>query len=93
MSALEPDAFVNLEGRRRSDHALLSLAFGSTEHWGRPYIPSGKEEEECFVSDIAQSIQQRGSSGDIDVEILITSIGEDILDSWNWNSFFFFFFF
>ncbi|KAF8674879.1 hypothetical protein AX14_005224, partial [Amanita brunnescens Koide BX004] len=39
VSVLEPDIFVNMDGRGRSDHALISLAFGSTEHWGRPYIP------------------------------------------------------
>ena len=44
ISALEPDAFVNLDGQGRSDHALITLAFGTTEHWGRPYIPSGEEE-------------------------------------------------
>ena len=34
LTAMEPDIFVNLEGRGRSDHAILSLAFGTTEHWG-----------------------------------------------------------
>ena len=43
VAALEPDIFVNLEGRGRSDHALLTLAFGSTEHWGWPYIPRVKK--------------------------------------------------
>ncbi|KAF8696579.1 hypothetical protein AX14_001505 [Amanita brunnescens Koide BX004] len=46
IATLEPDTFVNMDGRGRSDHTLLSLAFGTTEHWGRPYIPSGEEEEE-----------------------------------------------
>jgi hypothetical protein len=49
LAPLFPDVFVNLEGRGRSDHALISLAFGTTEHWGQPYIPSGEEEEENFV--------------------------------------------
>ena len=53
---LEPDVFVNLEGCGRSDHAVLSLAFGTTEHWGRPYIPSGEEEEDRFIHDLASSI-------------------------------------
>ncbi|KAF8700603.1 hypothetical protein AX14_000649 [Amanita brunnescens Koide BX004] len=86
---LEPDAFVNLEGRGRSDHALLSLAFGTTEHWGRPYIPSREEEEERFVQDLADSICKRSSSSALpegDVETIINSIGEDILASWNRNS-------
>ena len=84
---LEPDAFVNMEGRGRSDHALLSLAFGTTEHWGRPYIPSGEEEEERFVQDLANSICKRASTlPEIDVETIVDNIGEDILASWNRNS-------
>ena len=59
VSALEPDAFVNLEGRGRSDHALITLAFGTTEHWGRPYIPSGEEEEDRFCQDLSESIRRR----------------------------------
>ncbi|KAF8703921.1 hypothetical protein AX14_014102 [Amanita brunnescens Koide BX004] len=85
--AMEPDIFVNLEGRGRSDHAILSLAFGTTEHWGRPYIPAGEEEEERFISDIAKSIHRRtNASTDDDVDQLVASIGDDILDSWNRNS-------
>ncbi|KAF8718609.1 hypothetical protein AX14_011709, partial [Amanita brunnescens Koide BX004] len=86
ISALEPDVFVNMEGRGRSDHALISLVFGSTEHWGRPYIPSGEEEEERFVLDLAKSIQRRANSDSNDVEALTAAIGQDILDSWNRNS-------
>ena len=87
LAALEPDVFVNLEGRGRSDHAILSLAFGTTEHWGRPYIPAGEDEEDRFISDIAKSICQRtNASADSDIERLVTSIGDDILDSWNRNS-------
>ncbi|KAF8718447.1 hypothetical protein AX14_011825, partial [Amanita brunnescens Koide BX004] len=33
ISTLEPDIFVNMDGRGRSDHALISFAFSSTEHW------------------------------------------------------------
>ncbi|KAF8697731.1 hypothetical protein AX14_001262 [Amanita brunnescens Koide BX004] len=58
LASLEPDVFVNMEGRGRSDHALLSLAFGTTEHWGRPYIPSGEEEEDRFIQDLASSINK-----------------------------------
>jgi ribonuclease HI len=87
LTAMEPDVFVNLEGRGRSDHAILSLAFGTTEHWGRPYIPAGEEEEERFISDIAESIHRRtNASADNDIEQLVASIGDDILDSWNRNS-------
>ena len=87
IATLEPDTFVNMDGRGRSDHALLSLAFGTTEHWGRPYIPSGEEEEERFISDISESIRRRvhmdAAAG---VELLVESIGQDILASWNRNS-------
>ncbi|KAF8679423.1 hypothetical protein AX14_004553 [Amanita brunnescens Koide BX004] len=58
ISALEPDAFVNLDGRGRSDHALITLAFGTTEHWGRPYIPSG--EEESLLQDINEAVDLIG---------------------------------
>ncbi|KAF8694177.1 hypothetical protein AX14_002093 [Amanita brunnescens Koide BX004] len=84
---LEPDVFVNLEGRGRSDHALISLAFGTTDHWGRPYIPTGEEEEDRFISDISASLRQRSTAvTDTNVEKIVGSIGEDILASWNRNS-------
>ena len=87
LTSLEPDAFVNLENRGRSDHALLSLSFGTTEHWGRPYIPSGEEEEDRFVQDLADSIKKRATTSHLhDVETTIAGIGQDILDSWNRNS-------
>ncbi|KAF8660768.1 hypothetical protein AX14_007331 [Amanita brunnescens Koide BX004] len=86
LAPLEPDVFVNMDGRGRSDHALLSLAFGTTEHWGRPYIPSGEEEEERFVRDLADSICRCTSPAhDSNVEDLVACIGQDILDSWNRN--------
>ena len=86
----EPDVFVNLEGRGRSDHALISLTFGTTEHWGRPYIPTGEEEEDRFVSDLSTSIRHRTATittaTDANVENIVESIGQDILASWNRNS-------
>ena len=87
LMSLEPDVFVNMEGRGRSDHALLSLAFGTTEHWGRPYIPSGEEEEDRFVQDLSDSIRRRAHALDRhSVEDAIAGIGDDILSSWNRNS-------
>ncbi|KAF8678491.1 hypothetical protein AX14_004719 [Amanita brunnescens Koide BX004] len=87
LAPLEPDVFVNMEGRGRSDHALLSLAFGTTEHWGRPYIPSGEEEEDRFVKDLSDSIRKRSLTLDRrSIEDTVQGIGEDILDSWNRNS-------
>ena len=87
VSALEPDIFVNMEGRGRSDHALISLAFGTTEHWGRPYIPTGEEEEEKFVSDLAEALRRRtAADANVSVESIVESISQDILASWNRNS-------
>ena len=87
LAPLEPDIFVNMEGRGRSDHALLSLAFGTTEHWGRPYIPSGEEEEERFIQDLSDSICKNAQMLDhLSAEDAVTRIGEDILNSWNCNS-------
>ena len=86
---LAPDVFVNLEGRGRSDHAILSLAFGTTDHWGRPYIPSGEEEEDQFVRDLASSICKRTAASigvEMNVDTIVSGIGQDILDSWNRNS-------
>ncbi|KAF8677802.1 hypothetical protein AX14_004794 [Amanita brunnescens Koide BX004] len=83
----EPDVFINLEGRGRSDHALISLAFGTTVHWGRPYIPTGEEEEDNFISDLSRSIRERVTrANDTNVEQIVEAISGDILASWNRNS-------
>ena len=87
LAPLEPDVFVNMEGRGRSDHALLSLAFGTTEHWGRPYIPSGEEEEDRFIQDLSDSICKNARMLNcLSIEDVVTRIGDDILNSWNHNS-------
>ncbi|KAF8682074.1 hypothetical protein AX14_004418 [Amanita brunnescens Koide BX004] len=87
IAILEPDIFVNMDERGRSDHVLISLAFGTTEHWGRPYIPTGEEEEEKFISDLSESIRRRVAIAEsADVESIVEAIGEDILASWNRNS-------
>ncbi|KAF8695033.1 hypothetical protein AX14_001893 [Amanita brunnescens Koide BX004] len=84
LTPLLPDVFVNLEGRGRSDHALISLVFGTTEHWGRPYIPSGEEEEENFVRDISRAICTRSLVRS--AEEAASLIADDIADSWNRNA-------
>ncbi|KAF8645572.1 hypothetical protein AX14_009209, partial [Amanita brunnescens Koide BX004] len=87
LAFLEPDVFVNLEGRGRSDHAIISLVFGTAEHWGRPYIPSGEEEEDRFIQDLASSIRSRTFAPlDLGVDAIVSRIGQDILESWNRNS-------
>ncbi|KAF8674800.1 hypothetical protein AX14_005246 [Amanita brunnescens Koide BX004] len=84
LAPLLPDVFVNMEGRGRSDHALISLVFGSTDHWGRPYIPSGEEEEDRFISDLAQAIRSRSTIPS--VEAATVAIADDISKSWDRNT-------
>ena len=84
LATLDPDVFVNLDGRGWSDHALITLAFGTTEHWGRPYIPSGEDEEDRFCQDLANSIRLRALHPD--VETAVSLIRQDILKLWNENS-------
>ena len=88
LAELEPDAFINMEGRGRSDHALISLAFGTTEHWGRPYIPAGEEEEDNFVADISKAILQGATalSKHDDIEGTVERMQSIIHNSWNRNS-------
>ncbi|KAF8730031.1 hypothetical protein AX14_005795 [Amanita brunnescens Koide BX004] len=88
LTPLEPDVFINMDGCGRSDHTLISLIFGTTEHWGRPYIPSGEEEEDRFIQDLADLIRARTNNAapDCNVETVVAGIEQDILQSWNRNS-------
>ena len=51
-----PQIIIDLDGRGRSDHASIFLAFGrQSPHWGKPYIARDSEEEASFLADIADS--------------------------------------
>ncbi|KAF8628609.1 hypothetical protein AX14_011227, partial [Amanita brunnescens Koide BX004] len=57
LARISPQVIVDLEGRGRSDHAIIFLAFGKqSPHWGRPYIARDSEEEAEFLKDIATAI-------------------------------------
>ena len=57
LTRLSPQTIVDLEGRGRSDHAILFLAFGrQTPHWGHPYIARDSEEEAAYLADIAAAL-------------------------------------
>ncbi|KAF8671903.1 hypothetical protein AX14_005635 [Amanita brunnescens Koide BX004] len=57
LARVSPQTIVDLEGRGRSDHAILFLAFGAqSPHWGRPYIARDSEEEAAFLQDLASAI-------------------------------------
>ena len=52
-----PQTIVDLDGRGRSDHAILFLSFDRQHpHWGRPYIARDSEEESAYLFDLAQAI-------------------------------------
>ena len=51
-----PQVIIDLDGRGRSDHASIFLAFGrQSPHWGKPYIARDSEEEASFLSDVSNS--------------------------------------
>ncbi|KAF8669057.1 hypothetical protein AX14_006068 [Amanita brunnescens Koide BX004] len=57
LARVSPQTIVDLDGRGRSDHAIMFLAFGKqVPHWGRPYIAKDSEEEAAYLHDLATSI-------------------------------------
>ena len=51
-----PQTLIDLEGRGRSDHAIIFLAFGKqSPHWGRPYIACDSEEEAAYLANLSQA--------------------------------------
>ncbi|KAF8703925.1 hypothetical protein AX14_014100 [Amanita brunnescens Koide BX004] len=57
LARVSPQTLVDLEGRGRSDHAILFLSFDrQSPHWGRPYIARDSEEEASYLHDLAHAI-------------------------------------
>ncbi|KAF8679374.1 hypothetical protein AX14_004560 [Amanita brunnescens Koide BX004] len=57
LARIYPQTIVDLDGRGRSDHAILFLSFDRQHpHWGRPYIARDSEEESAYLFDLAQAI-------------------------------------
>ncbi|KAF8677922.1 hypothetical protein AX14_004740, partial [Amanita brunnescens Koide BX004] len=57
LARISPQTLIDLEGRGRSDHAILFLAFDKqSPHWGHPYIARDSEEEAAYLHDLAASI-------------------------------------
>ncbi|KAF8698521.1 hypothetical protein AX14_001126 [Amanita brunnescens Koide BX004] len=57
LARVSPQTIVDIDGRGRSDHAILFLAFDKqSPHWGRPYIARDSEEEAAYLHDLAASI-------------------------------------
>ncbi|KAF8661948.1 hypothetical protein AX14_007151 [Amanita brunnescens Koide BX004] len=58
LARISPQVIVDLEGRGRSDHAILFLAFGrQSPHWGRPFIARDSEEEAAYLDDLAHALK------------------------------------
>ena len=57
LAQILPQVLVDLDGRGRSDHAILFLSFDKQQpHWGRPYIARDSEEEASYLFDLAKAI-------------------------------------
>ena len=75
LARISPQVLVDLEGRGRSDHAILFLAFDKqVPHWGRPYIARDSEEEAAYLQDLASAIVV---NADLDPE----SAGNNIMNA------------
>ena len=84
LSDLSPDTFIDMEGRGRSDHALITLVFGeTTSHWGHRYIPSGEDEEDSFIKDLSTAIIAHSN---LPPDSAAEKIRGSILASWDKNS-------
>lgn len=56
LARLSPQAIVDMEGRGRSDHAILFLAFSKqSPHWGWPYIARDSEEA-AYLADVTAAL-------------------------------------
>ncbi|KAF8666187.1 hypothetical protein AX14_006530 [Amanita brunnescens Koide BX004] len=84
LARLSPQVIVDLEGRGRSDHAILFLAFSrQTPHWGRPYIARDSEEEAAYLADIAASLV---ANAHLDPSIACNNIAHAIHAAWSVHS-------
>ncbi|KAF8652856.1 hypothetical protein AX14_008330 [Amanita brunnescens Koide BX004] len=84
LARVSPQVIVNLDGRGRSDHAAIFLAFGrQSPHWGKPYIARDSEEEASFLNDIAKSFI---ANAHLDPGNACANIASAIQHSWTANS-------
>ncbi|KAF8697726.1 hypothetical protein AX14_001266 [Amanita brunnescens Koide BX004] len=84
LARVSPQLIIDLDGRGRSDHAVLFLAFGrQSPHWGKPYIARDSEEEASFLSDIAAALI---TNAQFPPEVACTNIATAIECSWATNS-------
>ena len=82
---LEPAVEVSLDGRGRSDHAIITCLFGSQiARPGKPYIAKDSEEEDdfCFfLGSTLAAIPDLGASPD--VEETCQGLSNLIVEKWN----------
>ncbi|KAF8673613.1 hypothetical protein AX14_005342 [Amanita brunnescens Koide BX004] len=84
LACISPQVIVDLEGRGRSDHAIIFLAFGrQSPHWGKPYIARDSEEEAAFLEDITTALIAHHA---LDPEQAGTNIALAISQAWTTHS-------
>ena len=83
--SLEPSVEVSLEGRGRSDHAIVTCLFGlQLARPGKPYIAKDSEEEDDFCFFLGSTLAAMPSLGaTLDVEETCQGLSNLILEKWN----------
>ena len=83
--SLEPSVEVSLDGRGRSDHAIMTCLFGSQlARPGKPYIAKDSEEEDDFCFFLGSTLAAIPSLGEkFDVEETCQGLSNLILEKWN----------
>ena len=81
----EPLVEVSLDGRGRSDHAILSCLFGSQLAWpGRPYIAKDSEEEDEFCFFLGSALASLPSlMTTMSVEDTCQQLSAALADKWD----------
>ena len=83
LAATSPQNIVDLDGRGRSDHAAIFLAFGKqSPHWGKPYIARDSEEESAFLMDVGNALI---ANARLNSEDACNNIAAAIRQSWAAN--------
>ena len=84
LCVLEPLVEVSIEGRGRSDHALITCLFGSQlARPGKPYIAKESEEEDEFCFFLGSTLAAIPDLGmDLDVENTGQGLSQLLTDKW-----------
>ena len=83
--SIEPSVEVSLDGRGRSDHAIVTCLFGpQLARPGRPYIAKDSEEEDDFCFFLGSTLAAiPGLGSTLDVEETCQGLSNLIVEKWN----------